>query len=166
MKRLAIIAVCVCASTAFADFDGPYAPENWTLVNPGDSLGTLDTTTMYVQGINSSFYAPSPYKTYYGIKAAADATLSLDWSFVPTGFANADWFYYEINNVKTVVTTAAGSGNLSIPVSFNDDVALGVESADALFGAANVTITNFSYVPEPATLTLLAVPLLMLRRRR
>ncbi len=166
MKRLAILAAFACATPAsFADFDGPYAPENWTLVNPADSLGTLDVSTMYIQGINSSFYTPAPYTAYYGIKAAADQTLTLDYNFGTNAFPNGDWFYYEVNGSKTVVTNSPASGSLSIPVSFNDDVAFGVESADNLFGAAYVTITNFAYVPEPGTLMLLTLPLLALRRR-
>jgi hypothetical protein len=165
MKRLAFLAVWACATTALADFDGPYEPANWTLVAPADSLGTLDTNTMYIQGINSNFYTPAPYETYYGIKAAADESLTLDWEFGTNAFPNGDWFYYEINGSKTIVTTSPGSGSLSIPVLFDDDVVFGVESADNLFGAGFVTITNFAYIPEPGTLMMLAIPLLALRRR-
>lgn len=158
----AVLAIGLFAfvGVAQADFTGPYAPGNWTWFDNASGTGTLDATTMFIIGGDAGMAGYSEYN----IAVPAGGTLDFDWSYFSVDDPGYDWGYYSVNGVQTMLAdTSPASGNASVPVMAGDVFALGVETSDGGWGPGELTVTNF--IPEPASLALLALGALALRRR-
>ena len=163
-KLLVVMAVGLFAfaGIAHADFEGPYAPANWTWYDNCFGSGTLTATQMDVVGGDAYYAGYSEYQ----ITVPGNATLAFDWSYFSYDSGTYDFGYYRLNGVQTVIAynNTQGSGSLSVPVAAGDAFALGVETMDGGYGAGYLTITNF--VPEPGSLAaMLVLAGLALRRR-
>jgi hypothetical protein len=171
MRRvLAILTLAALgAVAASADFDGAFAPSLWTL-SPGAGSGTLSATRMSITGSDAGVGGDKQYSI---TPAGGPHVVSFSWTY--TGFDSSpgyDSAYYSINGAKTTLpgtsTTFGGAsvsgsvGPLTIPAGRS--FALGVNSVDGIFGPGVLNVEK--WVPEPGTLSLLALGALAAIRRR
>ena len=170
---ICLVAVLALTGGAKADFEGCYAPANWTFYTDGDATnggsGQVDTQTMVVTGCdgedgNGVWNGLS----YYTLVVCEDALIEFDWLFEtqdqdPMGFY--DRAIYRINGVTTEFAWMPdATGHEAFAVSSGDVFDLGMWSQDGLRGAGTVTITNF--LPEPSALVMLLLGSLVAARRR
>ncbi len=141
MKNLIFVMVSVCLATvAAADFEGDYAPEAWAFYDDADGSGSLDETVMFVVGGNSGVAG----STEYYIVAPGGAMLIFDAWFYNHNTAGYDRSYYSINGQRTVLsTTSGGPVHRVVGVAPGDRFALGVETDEGLYGAGELTVSNF-----------------------
>lgn len=161
-------ALIMCAETARADFSGPYAPANWTFnANGGSGSQTNNGTTLVLTGNNT---AMANINTDYTIAAAGTGLFSFSWSYASGDTGTYDTGGYLINSTYTQLASnaAQGSGTVSVAVTAGQIIGFRVFSADGLFGAGTLTITNFSgpLVPAPGAMALLGMAGLVGGRRR
>jgi len=170
------LAVASIPAVAKADFSGPYAPANWTFGNTGGSTnGMVDTSgapaSITLTGGSSG--SGSSGTTNFTIAAVASGTLNFHWSYSSSDSGSYDIGNFLLNGNPTFLAAnnSQGSGDFSIALNAGDVFGFQVFSADNLFGAGILTISNFSApVPEPATIALFALGAagvgLLLRRRK
>lgn len=185
ITAIGLVSSVLTASIASADFNA----FTWTLSENGLSgadefvvgsdydvlgteavggSGTLDSSTMTVVGGNSGVRGVSWYST----TAMMDGVVSVDWSYVnEPGFDIGGWDAggYVLNGVFQAIvlnSSAPASGMLSFSVSAGDVFGFGTATADGLFGASTTTFTNFSFIPAPGAIGLLALAGLAGSRRR
>jgi len=163
-KLCAVLCVLALAGVANADFTGAYAPSEWSFYAADDGYGSLTTAQMDVYGTDSGYVSYG--ETYYSIEVPASGTLEFDWSYDSTNSPGYDWSYYSLDGAMTTLTDGFGavSGSVSLPVTAGQMLKLGVQTMDACCGYGHLTVTNF--VPEPASLALLALGGLAVIRRR
>ena len=160
VATLAIVA-CVCTSNAIADFDGAYAPANWSFYTDSTGTGTLDALQMYVLGIDSG----RPGYTEYYITVGETATVTFDWEFLTSDPTGNEFAFYAVNLSETTFANADGqSGTIALNLSVGDILELGVHTTNGTNGPGELTISNFVF-PEPSSLALLAAGALFWRRR-
>lgn len=158
-KLFALAAVAALTGVAAADFSGVYAPANWTFSTTGDGSGSLNATTMVVTGNDNGFFGLSAYSI------VADGPVSFDWSYSSLDYGVFDLGVYRVNGVETILAdNNGGAGSIALNLNAGDVLELGVFSTDGVFGAGTLTVTNF--IPEPTSLSLLALGALAAFRRR
>jgi hypothetical protein len=197
MKTITLAALIagagLCAS-AHADFTGPTAPANWTILNSGTLIGASPTlgaavfspTQLVLSGSNTladdlgcagaTYAVLGPCRTSATI--AGNGTFSFHWSYLTadgTGPAG-DIFGVVVNGVFTPLSDPGGAVAQSGNASFAAASSFGwfVNCTDCIGGAATATITNFAVaqaIPEPSTYALMlsgigALGLLGRRKRR
>lgn len=172
-KRVALLA-CACALThgslasavVLADFQGDFAPSNWTTTTLGgasvNTTGAPSSISLTSNGLGGL--------VGYTISAPLTGTIAFDWSYsvsVPSFIPFALAPFGVLNNgVPTPVSSIAGptsqSGSVSFPVSAGD--VFGFAQASALFVSPTTTISNFSLtastvsaIPEPGSMLALAL---------
>ncbi len=171
---LAVVALAQADQIGFA---GLYDPSLWTLSNPVG--GSVDTSgapgSVLITGGDSG---PGGGTTSWTIAAPASGLVSFDWSYLTydgmgPGWDPAGWI---LNGGTTQLTDSGGansqSGSTSFGVVAGDTFGFYVYTIDGIMGPGTITPSNFSApdgagVPEPATLLLVGVPLVLagLRRR-
>jgi hypothetical protein len=187
-SRYATLGVAVSvltASIACADFNtfswslsenGLSGTNEFSLASTYDVLGsaavggsgTVDSITMTVVGGNSNVRG----MTWYSTTASADGVVSVDWAFLAQPGADIggwDAGGYVLNGVFQALalnSNAPASGVLSFAVSAGDVFGFGTATADGLFGASTTSFTNFSFIPAPGAIGLLALAGLAGHRRR
>lgn len=96
----------------------------------------------------------------YRISLAAPELLSFHWAYstLDDNGSTQDPFGYTVNGVFTQLSQdgswAAQSGDVSLNLSAGQTFAFTLKSADSIFGAATVVVSQVSAVPEPAELAL------------
>jgi hypothetical protein len=171
----ATIAAVAIPAAAKADFSGYYAPANWTFQNTGGSTdGSVNTSgapvSITLTGGNSQ--SGTPGDTNFTIAAAASGLVSFNWTYSSTDTGTYDSGNFLLNGTPTFLADngSQGSGTFSIAVSAGNVFGFNVHSADNLFGAGVLTISNATFpIPEGSTLSLLAlgaVGVVMVMRRR
>jgi hypothetical protein len=171
----ATIAAVAIPAAAKADFSGPYAPANWTFQNTGGSTdGSVDTSgapaSITLTGGNSQ--SGTPGDTNFTIAAVASGLVSFHWSYSSVDSGTYDSANFLLNGKPTFLADngSQGSGDFSMTLSGGDVFGFNVHSADNLFGAGVLTISNATFpIPEGSTLSLLAlgaVGVVMVMRRR
>jgi PEP-CTERM motif len=197
MKTIALAALIAgagfCAS-AHADFTGPTAPANWTIVNSGTLIGPSPTlgaavfspTQLVLSGSNTLaddlgctggvYSVLGPCRT--SATFAAGGTFSFNWSYLTADGAGpaGDIFGVVVNGVFTQLSDPGGAVAQSGTASFAASSSFGwfVNCTDCIGGAATATISSFAIaqaVPEPSTYALMlsgigALGLLVRRKRR
>ena len=152
-------------SAAIIDFQGYYAPANWTEATSG--VGSVDPTGApgSIAITSSNGGTNDPKSTTFSIAMPADGIVAFDWNYVSAnGSPSFDPFGYILNAQFTQLTTILGgvnqSGSESIVVSAGAVFAFSASSSDDLGGAATTTLSRFSgpsAVPEPSIVLLLGV---------
>lgn len=161
--RLLVIAALTFAITpmALADFDGEYAPGNWSFYTDSSGTGTLDALEMHLLGIDDGSLG---YTEYY-ITADVTATVTFDWEFLTDDTTGNEFAFFAIDFSEQTLANAGGqSGSFSQVIYDGDVFELGVYTTNGTHGPGELRITNFVF-PEPSSLALLAVGALALRRR-
>lgn len=156
---VAPLVLALTCSLASADFSGYYAPGNWTV----DTLGANGSADF--SGAPSTLVVIGPDGGsgfgYTDVFIAADATgtFSFDWSYSSVDDPGFDSGLYINNGFFFLSDTNGDFGSVSVAINAGDTIGFTVESADQLFGAGVLTITNFSVtpIPEPSALALVLV---------
>ena len=152
--------VCLGSSTtltagvcgAASGFAGTFAPANW-IFSQSNSDGVVATTNAPASiSISSGNNGTSNSgTTNYAIDMNCDGVVSFDWVYTTIDGAAYDYPRYTINGGTPVIfpgystsgsTTQNGTANIS--VSAGDVLTLQMYTDDNSWGAANVTISNFS----------------------
>ncbi|MBL7771232.1 MAG: hypothetical protein JNM95_00060 [Chitinophagaceae bacterium] len=144
---------CAGAST---NFQGYYAPSNWTFTKSSTSNGSLDTSlapnSIKLASSNASFFTWSPANTIYGIVIPCTGVITFNWSYFnydnivgndrPLYYINsgaANFFPgYNPNGASTQ------SGVASIAVNAGDLFRFDAWSATNSGGWCEITISNIS----------------------
>ncbi len=156
-----LLLVALCSATAFADFSGDYAPDNWNFYTDSTGTGTLTADEMFVTGIDDG----TTGYTEYWIVAANDGDISFFWEYTSDDLPGEDYAFYALNLSEVLLSDTSGdSGWITLPVSAGDTIELGVRSLNGTGGPGYLRVTNF--VPEPSTLALLGLGMITLLRRR
>jgi len=197
MKTIALAALIagagVCAS-AHADFSGPTAPANWSIVNSGTLIGAspvlgsavFSPTQLVLSGSNTladelgcsggSYAVLGPCRTSATINLGG--TFSFNWSYLTADGAGpaGDIFGVVVNGAFTPLSDPGGAVAQSGSASFAASSSFGwfVNCTDCIGGAATATISSFAFaqaVPEPETYALMlsgigALGLFARRKRR
>jgi hypothetical protein len=181
MKTIALAVLVagagVCAS-AHADFTGPAAPANWSIVNSGTLIGASPTlgsavfspTQLVLSGSNTLADDLGCSGATYGVLGpcrtsatlASSGTFSFHWSYLTADGAGpgGDIFGVVVNGVFTPLSDPGGAVAQSGNASFAASSSFGwfINCTDCIGGAATATITNFAIaqaVPEPETYALM-----------
>ncbi|AFY93744.1 PEP-CTERM sorting domain-containing protein [Chamaesiphon minutus] len=146
-------------------FSGAYDPANFTLSNTIGSTGSVDTASApgSITLFGSDSGSSVPGSTDYTIAAAASGTFSFNWAYDTIDEPEFDPFSVLINGVATQLSDNTGtpfqSSLFSTSVNLGDTIGWRINTTDNNFGAAQVTISNFSApevtateVPEPFTI--------------
>lgn len=159
MQRFVIPAIVIgfCGATASAAFSGAFALVKWTFVNNPPTTGgsgVLTVDEMTVTGGDAGVSGDSEWR----ITSSASALVTFDFSWKSlNSTAGFDSAYYSVNAVKTILPDtdeqflAAGSAG-PIALQPGDQFALGVCTADGIFGPGILKVTNFTAaVPSRAS---------------
>lgn len=168
--------VAAMAGTAFAapvlgaGFVGDYAPANWTL-SQGNANGFVqqhDASTLILVGGNNG--SGGFGYTDLLIQVAQTGFISFDWAYDSADDPGWDASLYFSDGTGFVLLSdiPGTSGSvLTVAVNAGDFFAFSIETVDNTFGPGILTVTNFSFVPAPGAVGLLALGgLAAVRRRR
>lgn len=139
------------------NFTGPYDVNNWTTTAPIG--GSIDTSS--APGSVSVIGPDQGIGGYidFTITAVATGTVSFDWNYTSPDDPFADKADWLLNGSSTYIfgnTTTTGSGTVSFTAQQGDSFGFRLESSDGCCGAGQLTVSNFSAVPEPRTYGLIA----------
>lgn len=175
-----------CALGAAAAASADFSSVTWTLEQlgadgvPGDfmpigvtydllgpaAVGGSGSVSSQVMSLTSGNIEERGITGYFAT-AAFTGTVSVSWSFASDDDPQYDAVGYVRNNQFLVVGNAGGtSGVMTFGVTAGERFGLAVMTSDGTFGPGTATLTNFSYVPAPGALALLALAGLAGRRRR
>lgn len=171
-----IMVVAGLAASAQADFSGPYAPNQWEFINNGGS-GSINTagapSEVTLTGDDSGL--ANTY-TQWQIKVPFGGTFKFNWLYTSTDTGAFDVGGYltstdgvNFDYVQLSDNATQGSGVIELTdVKQGTYLGFYVFSVDGVFGAGNMTISQFSGpVPAPGALALVGLAGAMsLRRRR
>ena len=175
MKNLlkAALLSLVFSAPVYVDFSGDFAFGLWTQVLNGGSIvdggvGSVSLTSSDGGG-GASF-------TDFTITALSDLTVTFDWDYLTSDTDGPHWdpFGYLLNGAFTQLTVNTGldaqNGTASFFVLTGDVFGFRAWSRDSIFGSATTSVTGFSAVPLPSSLSLLSCAfrgvVLVQRRRR
>ena len=161
-----LLGVGMGATSAKADFSGPYDVMNFTLTNT-DADGSVDTSgapnSIVLTGGNDSSFLQGT--TDFTTIAVADGTVSFNWGYISSDYSDYDGGGFLLNGVYTELANNDTQvpffdGTFSTTVSAGDIFGFRVRTTDNLFAPGQFGVSNFSgprAVPEPGSLALLAL---------
>ncbi len=174
-----VLGALALASTfpASASFTGYYDVANWaTTYVPDPNNGSVDTTNAPA---SVTLIGPSNLTIFsyvdFTIPVAGSQTISFDWEYESLDTASNDDptfdpFGYLLNGLFKQLTIDGGPstqlGSVSVQVSAGDTFGFEQQSLDGLDGPGITVISDFTAVPEPATLGLLGIGLAAFGARR
>ncbi len=164
-KALAYAAAAAVMSTtcvASADFSGDFDPSNWSSTFNG-GMATNDGSTLVITGPDDGVQA----EFEYSVAIQTDGAISFDWEYTNLlgDYGSYDYAGFLVDGAFTLLATnqdAIDNGGTAFGSIDNLELNAGqtftfaIASADGLFGAGQLTVTNFNVVPEPSALGLLA----------
>ncbi len=174
-KALNLLALGIASAATFAppvsavqlqqDFEGVYAPSNWTFTSdPALGDGSVNTSgapasitvTGSDNGVPSNFFGN--VNTDYTIAVGLAGPVSFDWSYSSSDCCSFDGFGYLLNGSFTQLAQNdfQGSGSTQFNVLAGDTFGFRVFATDNVVGPGIATISNFS-APVPGPLPLLGV---------
>ncbi len=133
-------------------FQGPFDPDNWTLVNsPSNVGGSIQVNDgppveLFVVGGDDG----AGGNTDFSIEIPTSGTISFDWGFQSDDTGEFDSGGFMINNDFTVLAFNSSQvpyfeSSSEIEVSEGDEFAFRVNTTDGLFGAGTLGVTNFTF---------------------
>ena len=133
------------------DFEGVFAPENWTLTNASTdgSINTLDTPD-YITLIGGNNGLPQGGTTDYSITVPASGLLSFSWDYSTNDGAFYDYPQIVYNGVATTLNGYDTNGppeqfgTVTMQVEEGATLTLRMKTVDNVGGAASVTISDWS----------------------
>lgn len=136
-------------------FEGPFDPDNWTLVNtPGNVGGSVNLNDgppiqLFVSGGDNQVAGDTDFM----IEIPADGTLNFDWGYQSGDTGEFDRGGYVINGEFTVLAFNNSqvpffAGSREIEVSEGDVFAFRVNTTDGRFGEGILGVTNFSFTAD------------------
>jgi hypothetical protein len=150
--------VAVVCQGSTNNFQGYYAPANWTLTNSNAnpngfvSTGSAPASIAIVSGTNQNANFDDGY-TNYSKTIGCAGTVSFSWSYFTNDYAQNDIPYYSINggapimlptfNVGAITSPNTQTGVLSIPVAAGDVLTLTMYTLDNDVSPGTLTISNF-----------------------
>ncbi len=157
-------AAAIIAGSATADFVGYYDHDNWTFFSEAAGSFSGTETSLLLVGGDASL----PGYTTYTIAAGGAGPFAFDWSYYTINSPGYDSVGYIVNGTyfELDMGYGPGSGSVSVDVGAGDEIGFYAYTSDGVFGAGELTITNFSAVPAPGALALLGLAGLAGRRRR
>ena len=160
MKKLLVLAVAACASVASAQYW--LNDFGFVFSSAVGGSGTNDGVTMVITGGDIGLAGDSEFQ---GL-APNTGLLTFDWTYSSIDYGDFDQGYYDVNGGRTVLCNNDGpfAGSVSTGLSAGDALDIGVYTFDGVYGPGILTVTNFNLTPEPASLALVAVGLLLRRR--
>ncbi len=160
MKKLLVLAVAACASVASAQYG--LNDFGFVFSSGVGGSGTNDGVTMVIIGGDAGVAGDSEFQ---GV-APNSGLLTFDFTYYSADIGDWDQGYYDVNGGRTVICDNDGpyAGSVSLGLNGGDLLDLGVFTADGQYGPGELTITNFNLTPEPASVALVALGLLLRRR--
>ena len=167
MKRAIVVGAALAVTgIAQAQFEGYYAPENWTFSDQAGGYLDLSGVPDYLTIIGGDM-SVAGYTTL--TIAAADAgTFSFDWSYYSIYSPTYDEGGYIYNGAYYYLGDSRGQGgNIELEVYEGDEIGFYAYTYAGFFGPGELPISNFvAPVPVPGALALLGLAGLARRRRR
>ena len=176
-----LLAPHVASAAVLADFQGPFAPANWTTtISDGGGVNTTGAPAS-ISLTGSDVGSEVPNFVDFTIAAPSSGVVQFSWDYFSSdSFESAafDPFGYLLNGNFTQLTgNSSGvsqSGTESFNVLLGDVFGFRQFSTDSIEGAATTTVSNFSVtdisaVPEPGSVFALGLLIsggLVLRSRR
>jgi hypothetical protein len=193
MKSLAfaLLALLGFAGPAAADFTGPTAPGNWTVINTGTLIGgsptlgsaTFSTTQLMLTGSNSlspSDDSPSCSGGFFQtlgpcqlqVTTNLAGTYSFSWSYLTSDTAGpgGDIFGVIVDSTRVQLSDPGGANAQTGTRTFAANSSFGwfLNCSDCIGGSATSTVSQFTFaaaVPEPETYALIVAGVLALVTR-
>jgi len=188
----ALLALLGFVGPAAANFTGPTAPANWTVVNTGSLIGgsptlgsaTFSTTQLMMTGSNSispSGLSPGCSGGFFQtlgpcqlqVTINTPGTYSFSWSYLSSDDAGpgGDPFGVIVDSTRIQLSDPGGADAQSGTASFAASSSFGwfVNCSDCIGGSATVTISQFALaaaIPEPETYALIIAGVMGLAARR
>jgi hypothetical protein len=155
-----VLSAGVCAPNA--GFANAYAPASWTttLTNSNGTVNTAGAPANIVMTSSDGIAGNNPGITSYSHAVSCAGNVTFNWSYTTLDGSQYDYPRYTINGGTPVTfpgftilpnSGAPQNGTASIPVNAGDVIALQAYSVDNTFGAATITISNFSAPAVDAT---------------
>jgi subtilisin-like proprotein convertase family protein len=129
-------------------FAGAYSPANWSvgLVNSNGGVNAAGAPASVV--LNGSDNGSGiAGQTNYTIAVPQPGSITFTWAYNTLDAATFDPPGYTVNGVFTQLLTGfvtSGTGTVTVPVAAGDVFGFSQRTTDNVFGAGNLTITNFS----------------------
>lgn len=151
----------VCVGNV-SNFQGYYAPSNWTSSNDNSngfvSTGSVPASISIISGTNGS---GNPGYTYYTKTVGCAGNVSFNWNYSTADFAFLDMPFYSINggtpvllpgfNAASATVPNSQSGSVSIPVNAGDNISIIMYTDDNDPVAGALIVSNFSAPAAPIT---------------
>ncbi|MGY6588297.1 MAG: choice-of-anchor D domain-containing protein [Wenzhouxiangella sp.] len=136
-------------------FEGPFDPDNWTLVNAPNNVGGSvnlndgPPVELFVVGGDNQVAG----NTDFVVEIPVDGTLSFDWGYQSDDEGQFDRGGYVLNGDFTVLAFNNSQvpyfeGSREIEVREGDVFAFRVNTSDGRFGEGVLGITNFSFTAD------------------
>jgi hypothetical protein len=186
----ALLALLGFAGPAAADFTGPTAPGNWTVINTGTLIGgspalgsaTFSTTQLMLTGSNSLSPSGAPscsggfFQTLGPCQLQATismpGTYSFSWSYLTSDDAGpgGDLFGVIVDSTRIQLSDPGGANAQSGTRTFAAGSSFGwfINCTDCIGGSATSTISQFAFaaaVPEPESYALMVAGVVALAAR-
>ena len=149
--------VSVAGAATVSDFNFQWEGYGSGTLNPPDGL--------HIDGPGGPGLQES--EGYFTGTAPLAGLLTFDFLYESEDYA--DGAFYRVNGGdRQMFVNQSGSvtGDISVMLEAGDTFDLGVWSVDSLYDQGHLTVTNFSQVPEPSALVLLAIGACTVARRR
>lgn len=146
----ATITAIATESATSSDFQGDYAPNNWsssTFLSNGFVDETDAPNSIQIWGSNTG--SGSLGDTDYTIQCILETTISFSWNYASGGSASDDYPLVRINGAPTLFNgfdqngSSSQSGTMTITVPANSYFAFTMLTLTNQNGGANVTVSNF-----------------------
>jgi hypothetical protein len=143
----------ISQSAARADFEGPFAPSNWTFSGDANS-NSLTSTQMQITSLDVGFGHPmwgQRARASYSINVPGNTVfISFDYQYSTTDIDDSgfDMARYSVNGVTTdfvPINITNQSGSITLNNISGSSFAIIQEALDSALGSATITISNFRY---------------------
>lgn len=162
---VSLLTIAVFGTAMASGVAGPLGAD-WTAATPAGGSVSISTSAIDITGGDIGV-AGDATATTTGLGGQSGIGFSYDWVSL-NSTAGFDTAFYSINGAKTTLPGTTGpafSGSVSgLSVPAAGSLAVGVTTLDGIFGPG--VLNTSKWVPEPASLSVLALGVLAALRRR